>query len=146
MGPTTPQLQAAMRFIITVLNSDDNEALRTEVLRELEQRTGITARTTQQEAALRKLVQLADVKADQGLAEDVSLEDTKTQTCGTTPSSLSSERSLACRCADTKFTSSSRTATKAVAPRGNAVPCKYASITQPGLARGACRCLHVGGR
>ena len=75
MEPSATQLQAAMHLIASVLTSDDNEALGAELLSELEHQTGLVVRTPQQEAALRNLVELADVKADRGLAEEVSLED-----------------------------------------------------------------------
>ena len=64
-----------MHLIASVLASDDNESLGAELLRELEHRTGLVVRTPQQEASLRNLVDLADIKADRGLAEEVSLED-----------------------------------------------------------------------
>jgi len=64
-----------MHLIASVLTSDENEALGAELLSELEHQTGLVVRTAQQEAALRNLVELADVKADRGLAEEVSLED-----------------------------------------------------------------------
>ena len=64
-----------MHLIASVLASDDNESLGAELFRELEHRTGLVVRTPQQEASLRNLVDLADIKADRGLAEKVSLED-----------------------------------------------------------------------
>ena len=73
--PSAVKLQAAMHLIASVLASDDNESLGAELLRELEHRTGLVVRTPQQEASLRNLVDLADIKADRGLAEEVSLED-----------------------------------------------------------------------
>ena len=75
MKPSALQLQAAIRVIVGVLNSDDNDGIGVQVLQEFERQTGLTVRTPQQETVLRNLVQLADVKADQGLAEEVSLED-----------------------------------------------------------------------
>ena len=62
-----------MHLIASVLAS--NNSLGAETLRKLEHETGLVVRTSQQEAALRTLVELADVKADRGLAEEVSLED-----------------------------------------------------------------------
>jgi hypothetical protein len=62
-----------MHLIASVLAS--NNSLGAETLRKLEHETGLVVRTCQQEAALRTLVELADVKADRGLAEEVSLED-----------------------------------------------------------------------
>ncbi len=75
MEPSALQLQAAMHLVASVLTSDNNEALRAELLQELEHQTGLTIRTPQQESALRNLAELADIKADLGLAEKVSLED-----------------------------------------------------------------------
>ena len=69
------QLQSAMHLIVSVLTSDDKAPLGAKLLSELEHQTGLVVRTPQQEAALRNLVELADVKADRGLAEQVSLED-----------------------------------------------------------------------
>lgn len=68
------QLQVAMHALVKVLNNSD-DALQVEVIRELEQRTGLTVRTPEQEATLRTLTRLADVEADRGLADEVSLED-----------------------------------------------------------------------
>ena len=68
------QLQVAMRALIDVLNHSD-DALQAGVIRELEQRTGLTVRTAEQEVALRRLARLADVEADKGMAEEISLED-----------------------------------------------------------------------
>jgi hypothetical protein len=78
MASTPPelqlQLQVAMRALVDALNHSD-EALQAEVIRELEQRTGFSVRTAEQEAALRSLARLADVEADKGMAETISLED-----------------------------------------------------------------------
>ena len=68
------QLQVAMRALVDVLNHSD-DALQAGVIRELEQRTGLTVRTVKQEVALRRLARLADVEADKGMAEEISLED-----------------------------------------------------------------------
>ena len=68
------QLQVAMRALVDVLNHSD-DALQAGVIRELEQRTGLTVRTVKQEVALRRLARLADVEADKGMAEGISLED-----------------------------------------------------------------------
>ena len=74
--PPAPQLQlqVAMRVIVDLLNHSD-DALQAGVIRELEQRTGLTVRTVGQEVALRRLARLADVEADKGMAEEISLED-----------------------------------------------------------------------
>ena len=48
------QLQVAMRALVDVLNHSD-EALQAGVIRELEQRTGLTVRTVGQEEALRQV-------------------------------------------------------------------------------------------
>ena len=71
---TQLQLQAAMQALVDVLNHSD-DALRAGVIRELEQRTGLTVRTAEQEVALRRVARLADVEADKGMAEEISLED-----------------------------------------------------------------------
>ena len=68
------QLQVAMRALVDVLNHSD-DALQAGVIRELEQRTGLTVRTAEQEVALRRVARLADVEADKGMAEEISLED-----------------------------------------------------------------------
>ena len=68
------QLQVAMRALVDVLNHSD-DALQAGVIRELERRTGLTVRTAEQEVALRRLARLADVEADKGMAEEISLED-----------------------------------------------------------------------
>lgn len=68
------QLQAAIRAFVDMLNHSD-DALQAGVIQELEQRTGLTVRTVGQEVALRRLARLADVEADKGMAEQVSLED-----------------------------------------------------------------------
>lgn len=62
MEPSALQLQAAMHLVASVLTSDNNEALRAELLQELEHQTGLTIRTPQQESALRNLAELADIK------------------------------------------------------------------------------------
>ena len=78
VAPTPPalqlQLQVAMRALVDLLNHSD-DTLQAEVIRELELRTGLTVRTVEQETALRSLARLADVEADKGMAEEISLED-----------------------------------------------------------------------
>ena len=76
LTPPAPQLQlqVAMRAIVDLLNHSD-DALQAGVIRELEQQTGLTVRTVGQEVALRRLARLADVEADKGMAEEISLED-----------------------------------------------------------------------
>jgi len=74
VGAMQLQLQVAMDTLAEVLNHSD-DALRVKAIRELEQRTGLTVRTPEQEATLRAFARLADCEADKGIAEVVSLED-----------------------------------------------------------------------
>ena len=74
MEVTPLQLQAAWGILSETLNrgADDHRAW---LINEIERHTGCTLRTSEQEAALRALVQYADVECDQGMAEIVSLGD-----------------------------------------------------------------------
>ena len=66
-------LEAAARAVAEALNQPG--ATQTRLIELLEQHTSFTVRSPQQEAALRGLVRLADVAADQGIAETVRLDD-----------------------------------------------------------------------
>ena len=66
-------LEAAARAVAEALNQPG--ATQTRLIELLEQHTSFTLRSPQQEAALRGLVRLADVAADQGIAETVRLDD-----------------------------------------------------------------------
>ena len=115
------QLQVAMRALVDVLNHSDN-GLQAGVIRELEQRTGLTVRTAEQEVALRRLARLADVEADKGMAEEISLP----QTCGTPPTSWNSGSGLASRCAAPRSWTSSHEATRtALETSRRAAACQF---------------------
>ena len=121
-----------MHLIASVLASDDNESLGAELLRELEHRTGLVVRTPQQEASLRNLVDLADIKADRGLAEKVSLEDADMWHNSKFVELREESRTP---CDETRFASSLHAATK-TAPRESAVPCKFAIRISRACRRG----------
>jgi hypothetical protein len=74
--PSPPSLQylVMLQVVTTVLNGEDVDA-RDDLIHAIEQGSGYTLRNSIQEGAVRELVQLADVKASHGFAEDVSLDD-----------------------------------------------------------------------
>ena len=74
MSVPSLQLDIALRILVDVLNGED-ETLQRHMTRTIEQETGHTLRTREEETTLRSPVRLADIDADRGVAAARRLGD-----------------------------------------------------------------------